>query len=43
MPYKKYVDGNYRGTTDEIIQWAAAKWGLNTNLMRAVATSSPGG
>ena len=38
MPYKKYVDGNYRGTTDEIIQWAAAKWGLNTNLMRAVAT-----
>ena len=38
MPYKRYVDGQFRGTTDEIIQWAAAKWGINTNLMRAVAT-----
>jgi hypothetical protein len=38
MPYKRYVDGRFRGTTDEIIQWAAHKWGINTNLMRAVAT-----
>ena len=36
-PYKQYVDGRYRGTTDEIIQWAAAKWGLDPNLLRAVA------
>ncbi len=36
-PYKRYVDGHYRGTTDEVIQWAAAKWGLDPNLLRAVA------
>src|SRR5690606_26694584 len=23
------VTGNYTGTTDEIIQWAACKWGMN--------------
>jgi hypothetical protein len=38
MPYAGYVDGRFRGTTDEIIQWASRKWGINTNLMRAVAT-----
>jgi hypothetical protein len=38
MPYARYVDGRFRGTTDEIIQWAAHKWGIDTNLMRAVAT-----
>jgi len=38
MPYARFVDGRFRGTTDEIIQWAAHKWGINTNLMRAVAT-----
>jgi hypothetical protein len=31
------VTGNYKGTTDEIIQWAACKWGINPDLMRAVA------
>jgi autotransporter family porin len=31
------VDGNFTGTTDEIIQWAAAKWGLPDNLIRAEA------
>jgi hypothetical protein len=36
-PYSKWVNGDYRGTTDQIIQWAAAKWGLNPNLLRAVA------
>ena len=36
-PYQKYVDGRYRGTTDEILQWAADKWGLDPNLLRAVA------
>lgn len=37
MPYKRFVNGRFRGTTDEIIQWAALKWGLDTNTMRAVA------
>jgi hypothetical protein len=36
-PYAKWVDGQYRGSTDQIIQWAAAKWGLNPDLLRAVA------
>jgi hypothetical protein len=31
------VDGQYAGTTDEIIQWAACKWGISDNLLRAVA------
>ena len=29
--------GRFRGTTDEVIQWAAAKWGLAPDLVRAVA------
>jgi hypothetical protein len=37
MPYKRRVTGHYRGTTDEIIQWAARKHGIDTNVMRAVA------
>ena len=31
------VDGQFTGTTDEILQWAACKWGLPDNLIRAVA------
>jgi hypothetical protein len=31
------VDGQFAGTTDEIFQWAACKWGLPDNLLRAVA------
>lgn len=31
------MTGNFTGTTDEIFQWAAAKWGLPDNLIRAVA------
>ncbi|MDX6309263.1 MAG: hypothetical protein QOI06_2309 [Nocardioidaceae bacterium] len=31
------VDGQFRGTTDEILQWAACKWGLPDNLLRAIA------
>ena len=30
------VDGQFAGTTDEIIQWAACKWGLNDNMLRAI-------
>jgi hypothetical protein len=35
--YLKRIDGGYKGTTDEIIQWAAYKWGLDADLLRAVA------
>ena len=38
MPYQGYVTGNYTGTTDEILQWAAAKWGFSVRLFRAVAS-----
>jgi len=38
MPYSDYVDGQFTGTTDEIIQWASYKWGIDENVMRAVAT-----
>jgi hypothetical protein len=31
------VTGGHRGTTDEILQWAAYKWGLDPNLLRAEA------
>ncbi len=33
------VDGNFTGTTDEIIQWAACKWGFSENLVRAIAVT----
>ena len=29
------VTGNFVGTTDEIIQWAACKWGLDEDVVRA--------
>ncbi len=35
-PYARYVTGHYAGTTDEIIQWAAWKWGIPTDLLRAM-------
>ncbi len=38
MPYARYVTGSYTGTTDEVIQWAARKWGFRPDLLRAVAT-----
>jgi putative cell wall-binding protein len=36
-PYPDFarVDGNYTGTTDEIIQWAACKWGIDEDIARA--------
>lgn len=33
------VDGNYVGTTDEVIQWGACKWGFDEDIVRAVATA----
>jgi hypothetical protein len=38
MPYQAYVTGDYSGTTDEILQWGAHKWGFSPRLFRAVAT-----
>jgi hypothetical protein len=35
--YRRRVTGGYRGTTDEIIQWAAHKWGFSPDVLRAVA------
>jgi len=31
------VTGHYTGTTDEIFQWAACKWGISDNVLRAIA------
>jgi autotransporter family porin len=34
------VSGNFTGTTDEILQWAACKWGFDEDLVRAEAIHS---
>ena len=31
------ITGHFTGTTDEIFQWAAVKWGLPDNLLRTIA------
>jgi len=31
------VDGQFTGTTDEIIQWASCKWGIADNVLRGQA------
>src|SRR5437764_14933613 len=35
--YESRVTGNFTGTTDEIIQWAACKWGFDEDTVRAQA------
>jgi autotransporter family porin len=35
QPLYKRVTGNFTGTTDEIIQWAACKWGIDEDIVRA--------
>lgn len=35
--FKGRVDGDFTGTTDEIIQWAACKWGFDEDVTRARA------
>jgi len=37
MPLYKRVTGNFTGTTDEILQWAACKWGIDEDIVRAQA------
>ncbi len=34
---RRRATGDFTGTTDEIIQWAAHKWGLDEDVLRAVA------
>jgi hypothetical protein len=36
------VTGHFTGTTDEVFQWAACKWGLSDNLLRAIADRESG-
>ncbi len=31
------VDGDFTGTTDEILQWVACKWGIDEDIVRAQA------
>jgi autotransporter family porin len=31
------IDGKFTGTTDAILAWGACKWGLDADLLRAVA------
>jgi hypothetical protein len=35
--YKPRINGDFVGTTDEIIQWASCKWGIADDLTRARA------
>jgi hypothetical protein len=34
-PLYNRVTGNFTGTTDEIIQWASCKWGIDEDIVRA--------
>jgi len=34
-----FVDGQFTGTTDEVLQWGAYKWGFDPNLVRAIAAN----
>ncbi len=41
-PHRYRVTGNFTGTTDEILQWAAYKWGIDEDIFRAVAMTESG-
>jgi hypothetical protein len=34
-----WVDGQFTGTTDEVLQWGAYKWGFDPNMVRAIAAN----
>jgi hypothetical protein len=36
---RQRVTGNFTGTTDEILQWVACKWGIDPNIVRAEAVT----
>jgi hypothetical protein len=38
-PLQRYVSGGFTGTTDEILQWGAHKWGIPEEILRAVAVT----
>jgi hypothetical protein len=40
--WMKLVDGQYTGTTEMIIRWAACKWGMDEDMIRAQATIEHG-
>jgi hypothetical protein len=40
--WMKLVDGQYTGTTEMIIRWAACKWGMDEDMIRAQATAEHG-
>ena len=33
------MDGQFTGTTDEVLQWGAYKWGFDPNMVRAIAAN----
>jgi hypothetical protein len=35
--YNSRITGNFTGTTDEILQWTACKWGIDEDIVRAQA------
>jgi hypothetical protein len=35
--FRRAITGNFTGTTDEILQWVACKWGIPVNIVRAEA------
>ena len=36
---RRRITGDFTGTTDEILQWAACKWGIDVNIIRAEAVA----
>lgn len=40
--YAARVDGRFSGTTDEILQWGACKWGIDEDVLRARAAEESG-
>ena len=36
-PLLTRITGNFTGTTDEILQWGACKWGIDEDIVRAQA------
>jgi hypothetical protein len=40
--WMRRVDGQYTGTTEMIIRWAACKWGMDEDMIRAQATKERG-
>lgn len=37
--FRKPITGNFTGTTDEILQWVACKWGIDEDIVRAEAVT----